>query len=61
MRRLVLALGGAVVAAAAAAILGTGAGSADPDANNLYNVVGEPYAKAVALLRAQGVRASFGG
>lgn len=61
MRQLQLALGGAVVAVAAAAILGTAAGSADPDANNLYNVVGERYAKAVALLRAQGVPAAFGG
>ncbi|MEX0581318.1 MAG: hypothetical protein WD228_09470 [Mycobacterium sp.] len=60
MRQLLLAFGGAVVAAAAA-ILGTGAGSADPDANSTYNVVGEPYAKAVALLRAQGVPAAFGG
>lgn len=60
MRQLLLVLGGAVVAAAAA-VLGTGAGSADPDATSTYNVVGEPYAKAVALLRAQGVPASYGG
>ena len=61
MRRPVLALGGAAVAAAAAAVLGTGAGSADPATNSTFNVVGEPYAKAVAILRAQGVPASFGG
>lgn len=61
MRQLVLALSGAAVAAAAAAVLGAGAGSADPNSNTTFNVVGEPYAKAVAILRAQGVPASFGG
>ena len=29
--------------------------------NNTLNVVGEPYARAVAILRAQGVPATFGG
>ena len=41
-----------------------GAGHADPSGNSgnsTYNVVGEPYAKAVAILRAQGVKATFGG
>ena len=57
VKNLVLVLGGA----AAAATLSMGTGSADPASNSTYNVVGEPYAKAVAILRAQGVPASFGG
>ena len=61
MRKLVLALSAAVVAGSAAAALSIGASSADPASNSTYNVVGEPYAKAVAILRAQGVPASFGG
>jgi hypothetical protein len=60
VRKLVLVLAGAAVAGSAVA-LGIGASSADPASINTYNVVGEPYAKAVAILRAQGVPASFGG
>ena len=61
MRKLIIAAGGAVGAAAVVA-LGVGAGHADPGTNNsTLNVVGEPYAKAVAILRAQGVKATFGG
>lgn len=59
MRKLILAAAGAAVAATAA--LGMGASSADPSDNSTLNVIGEPYAKAVAILRAQGVPASFGG
>ena len=61
MRKFVLALGGAVVAGSAAAVLGMGASMADPASINTYNVVGESYAKAVAILRAQGVPTIFGG
>lgn len=50
-----------VAAGAAAAVLGMGTTSADTGSNSTYNVVGEPYGRAVAILRAQGVRASFGG
>ena len=60
MRKLVLVLTGAAMAGSAVA-LGIGASSADPSSSSTYNVVGEPYAKAVAILRAQGVPASFGG
>ena len=58
-----LAVAGAASAAAAALALGViGTVHASPgDTNTTLNVVGEPYAKAVAILRAQGVRASFGG
>ena len=59
MRKLMLVVTGAI--ASAAAILGSGAGSADPGTGNLLNVVGEPYGKAVAILRAQGVKTTFGG
>ena len=61
MNKLVLAIAGAAVAGAATAALSAGAGHADPSSNSAYNVVGEPYAKAVAILRAQGVKATFGG
>ena len=49
----------------AAAALGLGLGSglvqAAPSDTSTYNVVGEPYAKAVAILKAQGVHTVFGG
>jgi len=61
VRKLVLALSVAAVVSAAAVSVGSGAGSANPSSNSTYNVVGEIYAKAVAILRAQGVSASFGG
>ena len=61
MGKLILAVAGAVVAGSAAAALGMAASSADPASNSIYNVVGEPYARAVAILRAQGVPTSFGG
>jgi len=60
VRKLVLVLAGVTVAGSAIA-LGIGASSADPSSSSTYNVVGEPYAKAVAILRAQGVKATFGG
>ena len=50
-----------LAAGASAVVFGVGAGQADPGAGSTLNVVGEPYAKAVAILRAQGVKASFGG
>ena len=53
---------GAAAAGSAAAARGAAPRHADPGSNNsTLNVVGEPYAKAVAILRAQGVKASFGG
>lgn len=60
MRKLI-AVTGAVASAGAVAALGMGSSTADPASNSTYNVVGEPYAKAVAILRAQGVPATFGG
>ncbi len=71
MKKLHLATGRAVSAgiAAMSVSLGLGAsigvglpvGYASPGDNSTLNVTGEPYAKAVAILRAQGVKASFGG
>lgn len=66
MRKLILAIAGTVASGSALAALSMvpGAmvsGNADPGDGNLLNVVGEPYAKAVAILRAQGVQSSFGG
>ncbi len=51
----------ALAAGSVAAALSAGPGQADPGAGGTLNVVGEPYAKAVAILRAQGVPSSFGG
>jgi len=56
-----MAVGGAVASAIAVGALGMAASTADPSSNSTYNVVGEPYAKAVAILRAQGVPTTFGG
>lgn len=61
VNRLLLAVSGAAAAGMAAVALGAGSVHADPSGNSTLNVVGEPYAKAVAILRAQGVKASFGG
>ena len=62
MKKLFLAVGSAAFAGVAAAALGVASGHADPGTDNsTFNVVGEPYAKAVAILRAQGVKATFGG
>lgn len=61
VRKLMLLAGGAAVAALAVG-LSAGSGQASPgDTNTTLNVVGEPYARAVAILRAQGVKASYGG
>jgi len=61
VNKLSLAVAGGLAAGSAAAVLGMGASSADPSSNSLYNVVGEPYARAVAILRAQGIPTTFGG
>lgn len=60
MQKLFLTLGCGAVAGAASMALGIGSSHADAN-NSTLNVIGEPYAKAVAILRAQGVRATFGG
>ena len=54
---------GLLAAASVAAAVGIGlaVGNADPGSSSTLNVVGEPYARAVAILRAQGMSTAFGG
>ena len=60
MNKLILAAAGALAAGTAVTALGMGASSADTS-NSIYNVLGEPYAKAVAILHAEGMSTVFGG
>ncbi|MDT5217611.1 MAG: hypothetical protein QOK18_5850 [Mycobacterium sp.] len=57
MKKLVL-LGAGAIAVASAALLHPAVAVADP---NSLNVVGEPYAKAIAILKSQNVKSTFGG
>ncbi|KUH95447.1 hypothetical protein [Mycobacterium sp. IS-1556] len=59
MNKLVV-LSGGLVAVGSAALVGAGIALSQPAANN-YNVVGEPYQKALQILKSQGVKGSFGG
>jgi hypothetical protein len=59
VKKLVL-LGAGAVAAGSVALLGSGVATSQPNGSSL-NVVGEPYLKAVAILKSQGVKAVFGG
>lgn len=60
MKKLI-ALGLGVGAAAAATLLATGTASSAPGAESPYNVVGEPYGRAVQILAGAGIKATFGG
>ncbi|HYO04349.1 MAG TPA: hypothetical protein VET27_21740 [Mycobacterium sp.] len=46
---------------ASAALFSPGVAVSDPGSTNALNVVGEPYFRAVSILKSQGVRATFGG
>lgn len=61
MKKLV-ALSGGLVAAGSVALIGAGVALSQPakDPSSL-NVVGEPYQKALMILKSQGVKAYFGG
>lgn len=61
MKKLPLVAAAAIAAGVAGAVLGMAPSSADPDDNNIANVTGEPYGKAVAILRAMGYKTVFGG
>jgi hypothetical protein len=62
VKKLILVVAGAIAAGSAGAVLGMGPSGADPsNSNSTANVTGEPYAKAVAILQAQGYKAVFGG
>ncbi len=55
-------LSATAVAAGSVALFSAGAAGSDPQVDmNAYNVIGEPYGEAVAILRQMGVRAGFGG
>ncbi len=60
MKKLVL-LGAGTIAVASAVLLQPSVAGADPASVASLNVVGEPYAKAVAILKSQGVKSTFGG
>ncbi|MDH6194346.1 hypothetical protein M2272_000967 [Mycobacterium frederiksbergense] len=59
MKKLV-ALGGGLLAAGSIALLTAGVSGSQPSASSI-NVVGEPYIKALAILKSQGIKATFGG
>ncbi|MCB0940501.1 MAG: hypothetical protein KDB72_09715 [Mycobacterium sp.] len=61
MKKLPLLAAAALAAGVAGAVLGMAPSGADPDDNNIANVTGEPYGKAVAILHAMGYKAVFGG
>jgi hypothetical protein len=61
VKNLVLLSGGLVVAGSAA-LIGAGVALSQPQPDmSSYNVVGEPYNKALQMLKSQGVKAYFGG
>lgn len=61
MNKLVALTAGAV-AMGSAALFGASVAVSDPGgSSNAMNVVGETYARAVSILKAQGMRAAFGG
>ena len=61
MKNLVLLSGGLVVAGSAA-LIGAGVALSQPQPDmSSYNVVGEPYNKALQMLKSEGVKAYFGG
>jgi hypothetical protein len=55
-------LSAGMVAAGSVALIGAGVAISQPNTNaNSINVVGEPYAKALQVLKSQNVKAFFGG
>ncbi|WP_422746673.1 hypothetical protein ACN27E_03775 [Mycobacterium sp. WMMD1722] len=58
MKKLVM-LGAGVLAAGSAAVISSAVAFSQP--GGTYNVIGEPYAKALAILKSQGVSTGFGG
>lgn len=65
MKKLKMLTAGAVAAGAVAmgatAMFGSSVAASDPGGSNSMNVVGESYARAVSILKSQGVKATFGG
>lgn len=60
MKKLVV-MGVGAFAVAGAALLTPAAADSDPGSGASLNVVGEPYGRALAILKSQGVKAYFGG
>ena len=60
MKKLVV-FGAGIFAAGSVVLFGAGAAGSQPVDASAYNVVGEPYGKAVAILKNMGVKATFGG
>jgi len=54
-------LSGGLVAAGTVALAGAGIAMSQQGSLSGYNVVGEPYQKALQVLKSQGVKAYFGG
>ncbi len=65
MKKLKMLTAGAVAAGAVAvgatAVFGSSVAASDAGGSGSMNVVGESYARAVSILKSQGVRATFGG
>src|ERR1700754_4614238 len=58
----ILVLSGGLVVAGSAALIAAGAALSQPQQDTTsYNVVGEPYNKALQILKSEGVKAYFGG
>ena len=60
MNKLVV-LSSGLIAAGSAAVITAGVALSQPGDQSSYNVVGEPYQKALQELKSQGVHAYFGG
>jgi hypothetical protein len=60
MKKIVVLSGGLVVAGSAA-LIGSGVALSQPANQSAMNVVGEPYSKAMQILKSQGIKAFFGG
>lgn len=60
MKKLVV-LGAGIAAIGSAALISSGVASSQPVDMSAYNVVGEPYSKAISILKSQGVKTQFGG
>ncbi|HEX3545271.1 MAG TPA: hypothetical protein VHU62_01660 [Mycobacterium sp.] len=63
MKKLVV-LSGGLLAAGSAAVIGAGIATSQPGtdtSSSSYNVVGEQYGKALAILKSQGMKGYFGG
>jgi hypothetical protein len=58
----IVVLSGGLVVAGSAALIGAGVALSQPTTDNSsYNVVGEPYNKALQILKSEGIKAYFGG